>query len=171
MATHACTISVNAPVEAVYRMWSVFENYPSLLSHVRRVERIAGARYRWQVEMMGQYEWESVNEGWIENRRIGWRSTKGSPENSGSILFEEDAAHPKTTLLTVQLVVNPPSGTAHVAAAAAAAEAAFEAQLRDDLEDFAETVEAVAMERSEIKPQGVERGTDHSETKRFDSTR
>jgi uncharacterized membrane protein len=151
-------------------MWSDLEKYPRLLSHVLQVERIDDDRFLWRVEMLGTVDWESINDGWVENRRIAWRSVDDRAENRGCILFEEDPAHPNTTLLTIELAVRPLAG-AHVAAAAAAAEAAFEAQLRDDLEAFAESVEALVTERPDRKLPSIVRGSDRSEAKLFDPSR
>ncbi len=170
MPAHSCTISVNAAVPTAYAMWSKFEDYPRLLSYVRRVERIDETRSLWHVEMMGSYQNEVASEESVEHRRIAWRSIRG-PVNSGSILFEADPAHPGTTLLTVDVSIEPPEGTAHVPAAAAAAQAAFEAQLRDDLEAFAETVEALAMGRRPHRKPTIVRGTDRSEATAFDPLR
>lgn len=167
MPAHSCTISVNAAVKTVYAMWSNFEDYPRLLSYVRRVERIDETRSLWHVEMLGSYQNEVASEGSTEYQRIAWRSVRG-PQNSGSILFEADPTHPGTTLLTLDVTVDPPEGTAHVAAAAAAAQAAFEAQLRDDLEAFAEAVEALAMGRRARRKPSIVRGTDRSEAAALD---
>jgi uncharacterized membrane protein len=54
----------------------------------------------WVTEVVGRHEWDAVNENWLANRQIGWRSRKGL-ENAGRVTLQPQG--PNQTLVTVYI--------------------------------------------------------------------
>jgi uncharacterized membrane protein len=139
MADHTTTASVvvNAPSHQVFQIWSHFNDFPKFMRHVREVTYYDDQRSHWVADMMGVYEWDAVNENWIEGRQIGWRSTDGL-QNSGVVTF--DPVDDGRTRVTVQITYNPPGGIAGDLIAGLGAGKTFENTLQEDLENFARLV-------------------------------
>src|ERR1043165_3784088 len=86
MAKHTASVTVNAPVHQVYKLFSHFNDFPKFMTYVKEVTYYDDQRSHWVVDVVGRQEWDAVNENWTENRQIGWRSTDGL-ENSGDVRF------------------------------------------------------------------------------------
>jgi len=137
MAEHTASVEVPAPVHQVYEMWSHFADYPQFMSHVKDVTYIDDQRSRWVVEILGRHEWEAVNENWIPDRQIGWRSTAGL-RNRGRVTFEQSG--PEATRVVVWIEYEPPAGVLGAAGEAIGGGVALQHELQRDLERFAEMV-------------------------------
>src|SRR5450759_633728 len=87
MAEHSASVTVNAPVRQVYVLFTHFNDFPKFMSFVKEVTYYDEQRSHWVAEVVGRHEWDAVNENWIEDRQIGWRSTNGL-ENAGRVTFE-----------------------------------------------------------------------------------
>ncbi len=107
MAEHHASVAVNAPVHQVYTLFTHFNDFPKFMSFVREVTYYDDQRSHWVAEILGRHEWDAVNENWIEDRQIGWRSTNGL-ENSGKVTFL--ATGPVQTLVDVFIHYSPPGG-------------------------------------------------------------
>jgi uncharacterized membrane protein len=88
------SITINRPVEAVYRFWRNFENFPRFMRHLKSVEDLGNGRTRWRAKapagMTVKWDAEILQER--ENEWIAWRSVEGSQvENSGSVRFQPGA--------------------------------------------------------------------------------
>ena len=84
------TLTVNAPLEEVWALWSAFENFPRFLTHVREVRRGSGHRSHWTAAGPGGriVEWEAETTDWRPQEMIGWRSVEGSTiDTSGMVRF------------------------------------------------------------------------------------
>ena len=138
MAEHIASVSVRAPVHQVSEMWKHFSDYPKFLAHVKDVTYIDDERSHWVVEVVGHHEWDALNENWIPDRQVGWRSIDGL-ENWGTVEFEPEG--PDRTRITATIVYRPPAGIVGRVGEVLGAGAAFETQLRHDLERFASLVE------------------------------
>jgi uncharacterized membrane protein len=106
------TITVAAPVEAVWELWSNFENFPRFMAHLREVQKIDEGRSHWVAEGPAgvPVEWDAVVTDWVPNRFIGWKSVAGSIETAGQVRF-----HPvgdDRTEIDVQMSYSPPAGVA-----------------------------------------------------------
>ncbi len=87
MAEHSVSVTVNAPVHQVYELYTHFNDYPKFMTFVREVTYLDGERSHWVVDVAGRHEWDAINDGWIADRQIGWRSLDGL-SNSGRVRFE-----------------------------------------------------------------------------------
>jgi uncharacterized membrane protein len=86
-------------------------------------------------DVVGKQEWDAINENWIENRQIGWRSTDGL-ENSGTVRFT--SLGDNQTKVEVIVQYNPPAGWAGDIGELLGAGKRFEKTLQKDLDNFAE---------------------------------
>ncbi|HTD20826.1 MAG TPA: SRPBCC family protein [Ktedonobacteraceae bacterium] len=86
MAEHHVSVTVNAPVHQVYTLFTHFNDFPKFMSFVKEVTYYDDQRSHWVAQILGRHEWDAINENWIEDRQIGWRSTSG-PENTGKVKF------------------------------------------------------------------------------------
>ncbi|MEO8288161.1 MAG: SRPBCC family protein [Chloroflexota bacterium] len=82
-------ITVNAPVDRVYKMWTDFENFPSFMDHVISVKKTGDDQLHW-VAKIGPItkEWDAEVRGLVENRTVTWRSKSGA-ENAGAVTLAE----------------------------------------------------------------------------------
>jgi len=128
-------------------MWAHFEDFPRFLRHVKEVQELGDGRSRWVVDMMGRQEWTAVNEDWIEQRQIGWRTTEGDVTHSGRVTFE--ALGPGRTRIQVRIDYDPPGGLLGDLGDFLGAGKAFERALQQDLDDFARMV-------NEARPEELE---------------
>jgi len=98
---------VNASVHQVYAMFSHFNDFPKFMSFVKEVTYYDDQRSHWVAEVVGKHEWDAINENWIEDQQIGWRSTSGL-ENNGRVTFQPSGAN--QTRVDVYINYNPPAG-------------------------------------------------------------
>jgi uncharacterized membrane protein len=82
-------ITVNAPIDRVYGMWTDFENFPSFMDNVESVRKTGDMTYHWKAKV-GPFEkeWDAEVQGLVENRTVTWRSTSGA-ENAGAVTLSE----------------------------------------------------------------------------------
>jgi len=139
MAEHSASVAVNAPADQVYALWSHFNDFPKFMSHVKEVTYINDQKSHWVVDVVGRHEWDAVNENWVEGSQIGWRSVDGL-ENSGVVQFEPMGANQSRIHVTIRY--NPPAGILGDAVEALGAGRRFEQKLQDDLNHFANMVNA-----------------------------
>lgn len=105
-------VTVNAPVDEVYRFWRQFSRLPEFMDHLRSVEETdathstwtakgpAGTTVRWKAEVVTD----------TPNRVIAWRSLPGSDvDTAGSVHFA-DAPGGRGTEVRVSLKFDPPGG-------------------------------------------------------------
>src|SRR5947199_5178369 len=106
-ASHHASVTVNAPVHQVYSLFSHFNDFPKFMSFVKEVTYYDTQNSHWVADVAGHHEWDAVNEDWIPDRQIGWRSTKGL-ENFGKVTFEP--VNIDQTKVDVYVNYNPPAG-------------------------------------------------------------
>ncbi|MFN2460330.1 MAG: SRPBCC family protein [Candidatus Velthaea sp.] len=138
MAEHRAAVRVNAPVQQVYALFSHFNDYPKFMSYVKEVTYLDDQRSHWVVDVAGTHEWDAVNEDWIPERQIGWRSISGV-NNRGHVTFDEVGAN--LTEVSVAISYEPPAGLLGKLGEALGAGGHFEQRLQRDLEHFAQMVE------------------------------
>ncbi|MBS1118506.1 MAG: cyclase [Deltaproteobacteria bacterium] len=103
-------ITVRAPVEDVFDLWSRVENFPRFMEHVRHVERIDDKRSRWTVDGPGgvpiRFETELTHTE--PGREIAWRTVPGQAvEHSGRVRFERAFEGAR---IEVDMTYRPPGG-------------------------------------------------------------
>ncbi|CAN5676136.1 hypothetical protein BH18ACI5_BH18ACI5_17550 [soil metagenome] len=106
------SITINRPLDEVYRFWKHFENFPRFMRRVQSVEMLSGNRSRWRVSAPAgmTVEWEAEMVADREGERIAWRSTPDSDmQNSGIVQFKV-APGARGTDVRVQLEYLPPAG-------------------------------------------------------------
>lgn len=137
MSEHNASVTVNAPVHQVYQLFSHFNDYPKFMSHIKEVTYYDDQRSHWVADVVGKHEWDAVNEGWVEDQQIGWRSTEGL-KNSGAVRFSPTGSN--QTRLVVTINYDPPAGVLGAIGEALGAGKSLEAALQRDLDNFAAMV-------------------------------
>jgi uncharacterized membrane protein len=137
MAQHSASVTVNAPVHQVYQLFSHFNDFPKFMTYVKEVTYYDDQRSHWVADVVGKQEWDAVNDNWLENKQIGWRSTDGL-ENSGVVRFTSQ--NDNQTRIDVTISYNPPAGWVGDAAEKMGVGKKFEHTLQHDLDNFAEMV-------------------------------
>ena len=136
------SVTINQPVEMLYRFWRNLENLPRVMRHLESVERVTDTLSRWRAKGPANttVEWnaEIINE--IPNKLIAWQSIEGSDVvSAGSVNFE-DLGTGRGTRVTVRLQYSPPGGKVGAAIVKlVGSDAATE--IRADLRQFKQTVE------------------------------
>lgn len=135
-------ITIDRPVDELYRFWRRLENLPLVMPHLVSVEQFDGRRSRWRAKapMGATVEWEAeiINE--VPNQVIGWRSLAGSTVvTAGSVNFDE-LPDRRGTHVRVRLQYDPPAGKLGAWAAWLFGEEPS-VQIREDLRRFKEEME------------------------------
>src|SRR6185295_11028547 len=105
------TITVGAPIERVWALWSNFENFPRFMSHLRQVTRMDERRSRWTaVGPAGStVEWFAVLTQVVPQEKLAWESVEGSAvKTTGVVHFR--SAREGGTEIDVHLLYAPPAG-------------------------------------------------------------
>jgi uncharacterized membrane protein len=137
------SVTINQPIELLYRFWRNLENLPRFMHHLQSVERVTDTLSRWRAEGPGGslVEWsaEIINE--VPNKVIGWRSIEGSDVvSAGSVNFD-DAGDGRGTRVRVQLQYSPPGGKVGAAVAKLLGRDPG-TEIREDLRRFKQLVES-----------------------------
>ncbi len=138
MAEHHTSVKVNAPVHQVYALFTHFNDFPKFMSFLKEVTYYDEQRSHWVAGVLGTHEWDAVNEDWVVDQQIGWRSTSGL-ENSGKVKFTP--VRPEQTLVDVFIYYTPPAGAIGNAVETLAFGDRFDAVLQKDMDNFARMVE------------------------------
>lgn len=136
------SVTINRPLEELYRFWRDFSNLPRFLDHLESVRVIDGRRSHWVAKGPAglQVSWDAEIIEDIPNDHISWRSLEGSQVTSaGSVHF---TAHPagRGTELRVRLQYNPPAGKVGAAVAWLLGEEPSQ-QIREDLRRLKQIME------------------------------
>jgi uncharacterized membrane protein len=149
------SVTINRPIEELYRFWRNLENLPQFMHHLESVERVTDTLSRWRAKAPAgtTVEWnaEIINE--VPNKVIGWRSIEGSDVvSAGSVNFE-DAGFGRGTRVRVRLQYSPPGGKIGAALARLIGRDAA-AEIRDDLRRFKQIVETGEIPTTKGQPRG-----------------
>jgi uncharacterized membrane protein len=148
-------VTVNAPVEEVYRRWRDFERLPDFMSHLREVKVHPDGKSTWTAKgpagLTVQWDAEVVTD--TPNQVIAWRSLPGSDvDTAGSVHFRM-APGGRGTEVRVSLKFDPPGGKFGSFVARLFGENPRQ-QVRDDLARFKQLVEAGEVPTVEGQPHG-----------------
>ncbi|TMC90560.1 MAG: SRPBCC family protein [Chloroflexi bacterium] len=138
LTEHGAAVDVNAPVHQVYALFTHFNDFPKFMSFVKEVTYYDDQRSHWVAEIVGRHEWDAINEDWVEDRQVGWRSINGF-ENTGRVTFEP--LGPDKTRVNVLIRYNPPAGVLGDVGEKLGAGSRFENALQHDLDNFARMVD------------------------------
>ena len=105
------TITIDAPIDEVFRVLAQFENYPHFMDHVHAVRRVGDKHFHWKVAgpagVPVEFDAEIVER--VENRKLVWRSVEGSMvRHQGEVHFEHVGEH--GTRVNVHMAYHPPGG-------------------------------------------------------------
>jgi uncharacterized membrane protein len=108
------SITINAPVEEIYRFWRELDRLPEVMPHLERVEQLDTTRSRWTAKAFDAvpvtWEAEIINE--VPFETIGWRTLPGEAiQHAGSVTFKP-AFGDRGTDLRVHLQYSAPGGKA-----------------------------------------------------------
>ena len=137
-ASHHASVAVNAPVHQVYSLFTHFNDFPKFMSFVKEVTYTDNQNSHWVADVVGRQEWDAVNENWIPDQQIGWRSTNGV-ENFGKVTFQP--INSDQTKVDVYINYNPPAGVLGDIGENLGVGGRFEKALQNDLEHFGRMVD------------------------------
>ena len=149
------SVTINRPIEELYRFWRNLENLPQFMHHLESVERVTDTLSRWRARGPGGkiVEWnaEIINE--VPNKVIGWRSIEGSDVvSAGSVNFD-DVGPGRGTRVQVHLQYSPPGGKVGAAVARLLGRDAA-TEIREDLRRFKQILETGEVPSTEGQPRG-----------------
>lgn len=106
------TMTLHAPPERVFALWTELEGLPRFLQHVRsiKVNPHEPARSTWEVDGPAGYPitFETVTTRVVPDRELSWTTLPDQPiEHSGRVRFE---AVPGGTRVDIHLSYRPPGG-------------------------------------------------------------
>jgi len=147
------SITINKPVNEVFRFWRNFENFPQFMEHLESVSMREEGISHWVAKGPAgvKVEWDAriINE--VENKVIGWQSLEGSTiSTAGSVNFEET---PRGTMVRVHFQYNPPAGKLG-AAVAKLFGAEPNTTVREDLRRLKQLLETGEVPTTEGQPSG-----------------
>lgn len=134
---HHVAVTVDAPVHQVYNLFTHFNDFPKFMSFVREVTYYDAQRSHWVADVAGRREWVAVNEDWIPDRQICWRSISGL-SNAGRVVFQPSSA--QQTYIDVYVDYDPPAGFLGTLGEHMGIGRHFEDVLQKDLNHFAQMV-------------------------------
>lgn len=148
------SLTINRPVEELYRFWRNFENLPRVMSHLESVDDM-GDRSHWVAKGPAgtTVEWDAEIYTEKENELIAWRSLEGADvANAGSVHFKAAPAG-RGTEVRVVLKYDPPAGVVGSAIAKLFGEEPAQ-QIDEDLRRFKSLMEAGETPSTEGQPSG-----------------
>ena len=135
-------VTINQPVELLYRFWRNLENLPRVMRHLESVERITDTLSRWRAKgpagTVVEWNAEVINE--VPNKLIAWQSIEGSDVVSAGSVHFDDLGAGRGTRVRVRLQYSPPGGKVGAAIVKLVGRDAA-TEIRDDLRQFKQSVE------------------------------
>jgi uncharacterized membrane protein len=149
------SVTINRPIEELYRFWRNLENLPQFMRHLESVEKVTDTISHWRAKgpAGSSVEWDAEIHNEVPNQVIGWRSLEGADVvSAGSVNFDSAAAG-RGTRVTVHLQYSPPGGKVGAAVAKLFGRDA-ETEIREDLRRFKQLVEAGEVPTTSGQPRG-----------------
>jgi len=81
-------LTVAAPVNRVYDLWSRYENFPRLMPNIREVRDLGGGRSHWIANGSDgtPVEWDAVITQQIPNQLLAWKPAPSSPVGHRAVI-------------------------------------------------------------------------------------
>jgi uncharacterized membrane protein len=162
MVEHHASVTVKAPLTQVYQLFTHFNDFPKYMHFIDQVTYIDNERSHWVAEVAGHHEWDAINQDWVENQQVGWRSYNGL-ENEGKVTFQPVAQ--TETRVDVYIAYKPPVGFIGEIAEKMGVGSKFEQNLQHDLTNFASMVEATPRQQTDPTASAYLYNTDSAATK------
>jgi uncharacterized membrane protein len=137
------SVTINQPIELLYRFWRNLENLPQFMRHLESVEKVTDTISHWRAKgpAGSVVEWDAEIFNEIPNKLIAWRSLEGADVvSAGSVNFDAEPGG-RSTRVTVHLQYSPPGGKVG-AAIAKLFGADAQTEIREELRRFKQLVEA-----------------------------
>jgi uncharacterized membrane protein len=150
------SVTVDRPVQEVYRFWRNFENLPRFMDHLESVTVIDETRSHWVAKAPAgsKVEWDAAIHNEIEGQLIAWRSLPGSDvNNAGSVHFTPVGDRSRTEVRVV-LSYDPPAGKLGAAVAKLLGEEPSK-QVEGDLRRFKQVMEGAEVPGNSRHPAGL----------------
>jgi uncharacterized membrane protein len=146
-------ITINKPLDELYRFWRHVENLPRFMAHLKSVQSTGHRRSHWVARapfgMTAEWDAEITDER--DNELIAWRSLEGSRiPNQGRVRFQR-APGGRGTEVHVSLAYTPPMGKLGATVAKLLGEEPNQ-QLAEDLRRFKALMEAGEIPTVEGQP-------------------
>ena len=137
MQTIERSIDVEVPVRAAYNQWTQFEEFPSFMQDVERVEQHDDTTLEWHVSIAGaDRSFETTITEQTPDHRIAWKTEPDSEtQHAGVVTFHR--LDDELTRVTLQMDVEPDDIVERVGTALGITGAA----IQRDLESFKEFIE------------------------------
>jgi len=106
------SVTINRPRQELFAYWRDFQNLPTFMENVERIEFTGHDRAVWKIRAPAgtTVEIETEITEVVEGRSIGWRSTEGSQiKTEGKVSFA-DAPGDRGTIVTADIGYTPPGG-------------------------------------------------------------
>jgi uncharacterized membrane protein len=101
MSTITESVEIDVPLSTAYNQWTQFEDFPSFMEGVERVEQRDDTHLHWVAEFGGQrHEWDAEITEQRPDERVAWRNTDGK-DNAGVVTFHR--LDDDRTRVTVQM--------------------------------------------------------------------
>lgn len=156
------TLTINKPVEELYRFWRNFDNLPRFIKHLKQVRVHDEKRSHWISKgfLNESVEWDVVITEDRENELIAWTSVEGAAiETSGRVHFKPAPGDRGTEVKAIR-EFTPPGGAIGAALAKPVTDIAKlfgedpELQIKEDLRGFRMLMEAGEIATTEGQPRG-----------------
>lgn len=96
-------IDVGVPVSVAYNQWTQFEDYPSFMKKVERVEQESETELEWKAQIfLSHREWHSTVIEQVPDEKIVWQSKGEKGHVDGAVTFHEIAPNLTRILLVLQ---------------------------------------------------------------------
>ncbi len=149
------SVTINRPIEDLYRFWRNLENLPQFMRHLESVDKITDTISHWRAKGPAGtiVEWDAEIFNEVPNKLIAWRSLDGADVvSAGSVNFAR-AGPGRGTRVTAHLQYNPPGGKVGAAVAKVFGRDA-ETEIREDLRRFKQLLEAGEVPATAGQPRG-----------------
>lgn len=89
MASVEDSVEIDVPVRTAYNQWTQFEEFPSFMDGVEKVDQLTDRRLHWVAEIGGQRrEWDSTITEQTPDQRIAWTS-ESTDGTAGVVTFHK----------------------------------------------------------------------------------
>jgi uncharacterized membrane protein len=149
-------VTINRPVDEIYRFWRNFENLPRFMHHLLSVTVFDERRSHWVARGPAgrtvQWDAEVVDEA--PNERIAWRAVDADVGHTGTVTFSRAPGN-RGTEVRVILHYAPPAGRLGAALAKVFGDGPSQ-QVECDLRTFKQVMEAGETPSVARQPRGAE---------------